>query len=45
MKYRTFESNDNYFKFYNQVKDTIKILSFRILKDCIKIKYKEVGKE
>lgn len=40
MKYRTFISNDNYFKFYNEVKDTIKIVSIKIMKNCIKLKYR-----
>jgi len=38
MKRKTFKDNDSYFKFYNEMKDKIKILEIKI-NDKIKIIY------
>lgn len=39
MKRKTFKDNDSYFKFYNEMKDKIKILEFKITNNRIKIGY------
>lgn len=40
MKRKTFKDNDSYFKFYNETKDKIKLLEFKITNNRIKIVYK-----
>lgn len=39
MKRKVFKDNDSYFKFYNEMKDKIEILEFKITKSKIKIGY------
>lgn len=39
MKRKTFKDNESYFKFYNSMRDKIRILSLKTTKDKIKITY------
>ncbi len=39
MKRKIFKGNDSYFKFYNEMKDKIIILEFKITSNRIKIGY------
>ena len=40
MKKKIFKDNDSYFKFINKMRNTIDVISVRILKKSIKIEYK-----
>lgn len=42
MKKKTFKDNESYFKFINKMKDTIDVISVRILRKSIKIEYEKI---
>ena len=39
VKRKTFKDNENYFEFYNKMKDVINIISVKVLEDKIEIEY------
>lgn len=43
MKYKYFKTNNDYFNFLEKVRDTIEVISIKIIDNRIRVKFKSKG--